>query len=124
MTTIKRLDLSSNEMRDLHSIVTHYEELGHTIPSSLKDKLNNPKEIKRSVKKLVAMSNATDARIKKVTKRIKMAIDYIDKENSKMTYTAIAKYAEVSPITVKKYVTDIIDNKAVTSKNFYYYTLK
>ena len=124
MDTIKRLDLSYNEMIDLLGIIKKYEELGYSIPTAIKDKLNNPKEIKISVKKRLAMSQATDARIKKVTKKIKMAINYINQEKIKMTYTAIAKYAEVSPITVKKYVTKIVDNKAITSKDFYYNTLK
>ncbi len=122
MNTYKRLDLSEYEMIDLLNIVKSYEELGNEIPTTLKDKLDKPKDIKISMKKASATSEATEAKIKKVTKKIKMAIKYIEQEKKKMTYTAIAGYAEVSPITVKKYV-NIVDKKAITTNNFYYYNL-
>jgi len=110
-------------MRDLLEIIENYENQGNTVPRDLKAKLNKPIEIKSSTKKAMSAYGASDAKIKKSTKKIKMAIDFIEQEKKKMTYAAIAKYAEVSPITVKKYVTDIVDNKAITTKNFYYFTL-
>ena len=118
MHTYKRLDLTESEMIDLLNIINSYKKLGNEIPQNLKDKLEKPKDIKISMKKLGATSQATDAKIKRSTKKIKLAIDFIEQEKKKMTYTAIAKYAEVSPITVRKYVSDIVDNKAITSKNF------
>jgi len=111
-------------MNKLQSIIREYEEQGNTVPTSLKEMINKPKEIKSSINKKVSMMGATEARQKKVTNKIKMALEYIAKEKKKMTFTAIAKYAEVSPITVKKYVISIENNEAVTSKDFYYLTLK
>jgi len=122
MSTYKRLDLTEYELNELLYAVKAYEEQGNQIPKDLAKKLNNAKEIKRSVKKIVSAHNATNIRKKKAIKSIKLAIDYIERNNLKMTYTAIAKAGKVSPITVKKYI-DIKDGKAITNQNFYYANL-
>lgn len=105
-------------MEKLQSIIKQYEEQGNTIPDSFK----KVKEIKSSINKKVSMMGATEVRQKKAVKKISDVIEYMEREKKKMTYTAIAKYAEVSPITVKKYVT-ITDNQAITNKDFYYLSL-
>ena len=124
MSTYKRLDLSNEEMKELVYFVKRSIEQGESISTSLQDKINNAKDIKKSINKKVAIMGATEKRVKKAVKSIKQAIEYIEQENKKMTYTAIAKYAEVSKITVKKYVPSIENNKAITSKDYYYLSLK
>ena len=123
MKTYKRLDLSDTELRELIYIVKRNIESGAIVSETLKEKIENAKEIKVSSKKSVSAMNATDAKKKRSAKKIKMALEYIERENKKMNYATIAKYAEISPITVKKYVTSIIDNKATTSKEFYYLSI-
>ena len=122
MRTHKRVDLSEEEMKELLCIVKRNIDNGERVSDELLEKLNKPKEIKKSMKKIVSASNATDVRIKKAVKKIGLALDYISRNELKMTYSAIAKYGKVSPITVKKYVT-IADGKAITSKDYFYYNL-
>ncbi len=114
MNTYKRLDLSNEEMEQLLHIVKRYEEQGNSVP------VLKPKVIEVSSKKSMSAMSATDSKKKKSVKRIKMAIEYIEQENKKMTYTAIAKYAGISPITVKKYVSSITGNKPITTSEYYY----
>jgi len=122
MRTYNRLDLSDEELRELIYIVKQNTDNRKLISDSLQKKLNNPKKINKSMKKIISASNATDVRTKKAVKKIQLALDYISRNKLKMTYSAIAKYGDVSPITVKKYVS-ISDGKATTNEDFYYNSL-
>jgi len=122
MNTYKRLDLTESEMKNLLSIIELYEEQGNTVSEELKKKILNPKEIEKSINKMISAESATKVRTKKAIKNIKLAIDYIERNNLKMTYSAIAKAGNISPITVKKYI-GIKDGEASTNKAFYYANL-
>ena len=70
----------------------------------MKDIVNNPKQIKKSINKMVAADKATAARTAKAKKKIQNAINILRMENKKITHYSIAKTAEVSYTTVKKYI--------------------
>jgi len=122
MRTYKRLNLEDKEMKELQYIVKRFIESGERVSSSLQEKLAKPTEININKNKVLATSNATDAKIKKVIKKIKLSLEYIKRNELKMTYSAIARYGEISPITVKKYVS-IENGKAIENQNFYYLSL-
>jgi len=73
--------------------------------NEIKEKVNNPKKIKRSVNKMIACDKATEARTKKAKEKIQNAINLIRMQNKKITYYAIAKESGVAYQTVKKYIT-------------------
>ena len=73
--------------------------------NEVKEIINHPKKIKRSVKKMLAADTATAARTAKAKEKIQNAINILRMENKKITYYSISKVAKVSYVTVKKYIT-------------------
>jgi len=63
--------------------------------------VNNPKKIKRSIKKMIPTYKATGARTAKVKEKIQNAINILRMENKKITHYSIVKTAGVSYTTVK-----------------------
>lgn len=118
----KRLDLSESEFDCLKKYIDfenmeeaaknfdyeYYKKLNiqESIEASLLKKLNNPKEIKYSLKKIVATREATESRTKAAKEKIQNAINILRMENKKITHYSIAQVAGVSFTTVKKYLDD------------------
>ena len=73
--------------------------------NEMKEIVNNPKKIKRSIKKSIAAEKATEARITKAKEKIQNAINILRMENKRITYYAISQTTGVSYATVKKYIT-------------------
>lgn len=102
-----RLDLDA----DLLCLLQKY--INNTKPTNddfilfneMKEIVNNPKAINRSIKKQIAISKATKARTLKAKEKIQNAINLLRMENKKVTHYSIAKIAGVSFNTVKKYIT-------------------
>ena len=70
----------------------------------LKEIINNPKQIKRSIKKQNAIALATKVRSSKVKEKINNAINVLRLQDKEFTHYNIAKEAGVSFVTVKKYL--------------------
>ena len=118
----KRLDLSDSEFEclknyiDFEKIETaiknfdyeYYKQLNIQEPleARLLKKINNPKEIQYSLKKVVATREATEARTKKAKEKIQNAINILRIENKSITHYSIAQCSGVSFNTVKKYLND------------------
>lgn len=118
----KRLDLSESEFDCLKKYIDfekmeeaiknfdyeYYKKLNiqESIEASLLKKLNNPKEIKYSLKKIVATREATESRTKAAKEKIQNAINILRMENKKITHYSISQVAGVSFTTVKKYLDD------------------
>lgn len=118
----KRLDLSESEFDCLKKYIDfekmeeaaknfdyeYYKKLNiqESIEASLLKKLNNPKEIKYSLKKIVATREATESRTKAAKEKIQNAINILRMENKKITHYSIAQTSGVSFTTVKKYLDD------------------
>ncbi len=98
-----RLNLSDDEFVDLKSNLD-FNKVG----DSLKEKIENPIEIKVSDKKIKSTINATKSKIKKVKEKIENAINILRMENKKITYYSISQTSKVSYLTVKKYLNDDI----------------
>jgi len=71
--------------------------------------LNGLEERKTSIRIAEATSKATESRIAKAKEKIQNAINLLRMENKKMTHYSIAKTAEVSYVTVKKYLPNVED---------------
>ena len=118
----KRLDLSESEFDCLKKYIDfekmeeaiknfdyeYYKQLNiqESIEASLLKKLNNPKEIKYSLKKIAATREATESRTKAAKEKIQNAINILRMENKKITHYSIAQTSGVSFTTVKKYLDD------------------
>ena len=72
--------------------------------NEMKEIVNNPKQIEKSIKKSIAADTATAARTAKAKEKIQNAINILRMENKKITHYSIAKTAGVSYTTVKKYI--------------------
>ena len=102
---IYRLDLDEVDMLLLQEHINAIKgEESYTTFNELKEKVNNPKVINWSPKKSNAAGAATKARTKKAKEKIQNAINILRMENKKLTHYSIAKQAEVSYLTVKKYI--------------------
>lgn len=101
-----RIDLDMYQLHILKKYINTLEvsEEDVIMFNEIKEKVNNPKKIKRSVKKLMATDKATEARTAKAKEKIQNAINILRMENKKITHYSIAKQAEVSYLTVKKYI--------------------
>ena len=122
-----RLDLSENEFEVLKSYIDfekmeeaiknfdyeYYKRLNIEEPTeaTLFKKLNNPKKIKYSLKKVVATREATEKRSQNAREKIQNAINILRIENKKITHYSISQVAEVSFVTVKKYISDDVLKK-------------
>ena len=102
---IYRLDLDEVDMELLKEHINAIKgEESYTTFNELKEKVNNPKVINWSVKKSNSARTATMARTAKAKEKIQNAINILRMENKKLTHYSIAKQAEVSYLTVKKYI--------------------
>ena len=109
----KRLDLNESEFDCLKKYIdfekmeeaaNKYKE--ECIESTLLEKLNNPKVIEYSQKRVVASFRATESRTKAAKEKIQNAINILRMENKKITHYSIAQTCGVSFTTVKKYLDD------------------
>ncbi len=109
----KRLDLNESEFdclkkyidfEKMEEVVNKYKE--ECIESTLLEKLNNPKVIEYSQKRVVASFRATESRTKAAKEKIQNAINILRMENKKITHYSIAQTSGVSFTTVKKYLDD------------------
>ena len=102
---IYRLDLDEVDMQLLQEHINAIKgEESYTTFNELKEKVNNPKVINWSAKKSNSARTATMARTQKAKEKIQNAINILRMENKKLTHYSIAKQAEVSYLTVKKYI--------------------
>jgi len=101
-----RLDFESEYIELLQKYINKAEvsEEDFIMFNEMKEMINNPKKIKRSVKKMIATDKATEARTAKAKEKIQNAINILRMENKKITHYSIAKTAGVSYLTVKKYI--------------------
>ena len=102
-----RIDLDMYQLHILKKYINTIEvsEEDVIMFNEIKEKMNNPKKIKRSVKKLMATDKATEARITQAKNKIQNAMNILRFKNKKLTHYSIAKTAGVSYTTVKKYIT-------------------
>jgi hypothetical protein len=118
----KRLDLSDSEFECLKNYIDfekmekaiknfdyeYFKKLNIQEPTeaTLLKKINNPKEIEQSSKKVIASFRATEARTKKAKEKIQNAINILRLENKNISHYSIAQCSGVSFNTVKKYIND------------------
>lgn len=109
----KRIDLTELEYLNLLKCINFNklkeveEQYGNTntfIGFTLKEKIENPKNIAYSASKSTAASKATKVRTEKVKSKIDLAIEILQVEKQTITHYMIAKKCGVSFNTVKKYV--------------------
>ena len=97
-----RLTFTEDEYDEyLQVLLKHYES---ELANKLIDKKIKSDESK-TAKKTEAAKKATEVRTAAAKKKIENAINLLRIENKKINYNTIAKKAEVSYLTVKKYVT-------------------
>jgi len=84
---------------------------GHNVFEIILNKINNPKIIKYSDKKISAILNATKIRSNRVKEKINNAINILRMENKKFTHYNIAKTGNISFVTVQKYISKEILEK-------------
>ncbi|MCT7604576.1 hypothetical protein N5U17_10050 [Aliarcobacter butzleri] len=124
-----RLDLSESEFEMLKSYIdfekmkeaekrfnkneAYYKSMNITesLESQLLQKINNPKKIKYSFKKVVATREATEKRSQNAKEKIQNAINILRLENKKISHYSISQVAEVSFVTAKKYISDDVLKK-------------
>lgn len=101
-----RLDLDADYLALLQKYINKLDvfEDDLILFNELKEIINNPKKIKRSINKKIAAKKATAFRTSKVKEKIQNAINLLRIENKKITHYSIAKTAGVSFNTVKKYI--------------------
>jgi len=103
-----RFDLKFDDLEKLQGLLNNLklDELDNALFSlnEIKEIINNPKKIKRSIKKILATDKATEARTAKAKEKIQNAINILRMENKKITHYSISKESGVSYVTVKKYI--------------------
>jgi len=106
-----RLDLTFDEMEKLKNLLNNLklDKLENALFSfnELKEIVNNPKEIRKSVKKCIAADKATEARIKQSKVKIQNAINILRMEGKEITAYQISKIGNVSFVTAQKYLNTI-----------------
>ena len=106
---IYRLDMSLEQFKTLLEL---FKELSYGRHGKEEfERLLSDLELLKGVKKIIiqekkrkATQKANEARSKKAKKKIENAINTLRLKNKKINYTSIAKTAEVSFVTVKKYI--------------------
>lgn len=108
----KRLDLNESEFDclkkyiDFEKMEEEANKYKEGSESTLLEKLNNPKVIEYSQKRVVSSFRATESRTKAAKEKIQNAINILRMENKKITHYSIAQTSGVSFTTVKKYLND------------------
>lgn len=100
-----RVDFTDLEIKSLIDFLEHNKHLASPFDEEFVKKIDDAKSIKKSISKIQCTKTATEARTKKAKEKIQNAINLMRLENEKLTYYSIAKKAEVSYLTVKKYIT-------------------
>jgi len=102
-----RIDLDFDRLELLQKYINkidNVDEMDLILFNEIKQIINNPKKIKRSVKKLVATETATEARTAKAKSKIFNAINLLQMQGKKITPYRIAKESGVAYQTVRKYI--------------------
>lgn len=105
-----RLDLTIQEYEYLQKLMNETVDKNYHSFNTLNEKIQEKRIIKHSVKKSNATEIATKAREKKAKEKIENAINILRMEDKKITVYSVAKMAEVSYNTAKKYEDIIISN--------------
>jgi DNA-binding protein H-NS len=102
--SIYRLDLNNIEIKILQDIINNIDTNNNLILKNLQDKINNPKLIKKSNKKLEAIKEARKAKEKQISEKIENAMNLLRLYNKKITIYNIAKEASIAYQTAKKFI--------------------
>jgi len=89
--------------------IDNVDERDTIMLNEIKEMINSPKQIKRSVNKMIAADKATEARTKKAKEKIQNAVNILRMQNKKITYYSISKESGVAYQTVKKYMKNTIE---------------
>jgi len=102
-----RIDLQVEYLELLQKYINqidNVDERDTIMLNEIKEMINNPKKIKRSVNKMIACDKATEARTKKAKEKIQNAVNILRMQGKKITYYSISKESGVAYQTVKKYL--------------------
>jgi len=102
-----RIDLDYDYWQLLVKYLDQIEpaEEDYILFNEMKEKVLNPKKIKRSAKKMIAAEDATAARTKKAKEKINNAVNILRMEGKPVTAYRVSKVAGISYNTAKKYIT-------------------
>jgi len=104
---IYRVDLSYDHLKLLQKYLDEIKDIDERdliMFNEMKQIVNNPKEIKRSVSKMVAMDKAREVKTDRVKEKISNAINLLRLEQKKFTHYSIAKAANIAYMTVRKHI--------------------
>ena len=118
-----RFELTLDELQLLHMMVDSFEELLDIKEDFFNDKdkdalillankLKNAKVIKESPRKKEAVATARAKRSEKVKCAIQNAINLLRMEDRDITPYAVAKEANISYNTARKYLDELLNDKA------------
>ena len=103
-TKYYRYDLDISTHNKLQLIIEDaIQNKDYNLSEEIINKLTNPKEIKDSINKRIAISQARQAKSEQLKKKVLDAIEYLIRRKMKINYSQIAKIAEVNRATAKKY---------------------
>jgi len=100
------MDLEKEELESLQKLVSGIEGSLDQATKTLLEKIKKPTQIQRSEKKIKATATATRHRSKQAQAKIANAVNILRMQNQKFTHYNIAKMAEVSYNTCRKYISD------------------
>ena len=106
-----RIDLMWHEYNALVELIDEAKKRDIYISENLLKKLENYKTIKFSPAKINAITKASDIRSKKTKKKFKTAVSKLLEEGSNLTPYKIAKKANISFETAKKYLKLLNENE-------------
>ena len=101
-----RIDLEQEEWENLQILVKRSRKSSNPSVQTLLEKIAKPTHINESAKKVRAIAKATKHRSKQAQEKIANAVNILRMENKKFTHYNIAKMAEVSFNTCRKYISD------------------
>ena len=104
-----RIDLDAREFEILKKYLNKLDAnkiIEYDLPTFnvMKQKIDKPKKIKHSWRKVFATEKATKARTAKVKEKINNAVAMLRMENKEVTPYQVSKASGVSFVTVKKYL--------------------
>ena len=99
-----RLDLMWHEYNGLVELIEEAKKSNIHINSNLLEKVQNYKKIKISPAKLNAIAKASEMRTEKAKEKFKAAVVKLSSEGIELTAYKIAKTANISFATAKKYL--------------------
>ena len=92
------------DLNNLKEVAATFEE--DSPFNKILDKINNPKIIKYSHEKTIAVSKASQKRVEQSKEKIENAITELRFKDKKITFSSISEEGKLSILTVKKYVTE------------------